>query len=38
MTAVVRYALDSHNDDSLRRCLQDTLANMPAGGQPTATD
>jgi hypothetical protein len=38
MAAVARYALDSHDNDSLRRCLQDTLANLPAGGQRTATD
>jgi hypothetical protein len=38
MAPVARYALDGHDNDSLRRCLQDTLANLPAGGQRTATD
>jgi hypothetical protein len=38
MATVARYALDSDDNDSLRRCLQDTLANLPAGGQRTATD
>jgi hypothetical protein len=37
MVPVARYAFDGHDNDSLHRCLQDTLANLPAGGQRTAS-
>jgi hypothetical protein len=38
LAAVARYTLDGHDNDSLRRCLQATHANLPARGQRTATD